>query len=160
MWPPTSSSVPVNWNGQPAFWQGRACHQTPDDLWNFAEAVCRLAPSMVLEVGTGEGGTSSFLSALGVSTVTSVDIGDPMPTIPSGAFVMLDGDVYSHDAMFSDLDRYSPHARWVVVCHTNRKDWGAASALDAWLPAHPEWTVMSVRHPTQHTWLQRCPNQS
>jgi hypothetical protein len=146
----------VTWTGQPAYWQGLACHQTPDDLWNFAETIWQVCPKMVLEVGRGEGGTGEFLRALLPRTpVYSVDIGYMVPNILDGAFVLLDGDVYATHSMQADLQRFAPQARWLVVCHTNRPDWGSAPALAAWRPEHPEWTPLDVRHPTQHTWLKR-----
>jgi len=147
-----SSGTRVTWNGQPAFWRGLACHQTPDDLWNFAEVIWSRVPSMTLEVGTGEGGTSRFLRAM-IPNVHTVDVGDIVRL--SYPFVILDGDVYQEASMLADLHRYGPDARWLVVCHTNREDWGAVHALRQWLPHHPEWTEFSVRHPTQHTWLTR-----
>lgn len=143
----------MTWTGQPAFWQGRACHQTPDDLWNFAEVVWRVAPMMVLEVGTGDGGTSEFLKAVH-HCVVSVDVGEIGPRVDN-ALVMLDGDVYSEASMLSDLHAYGVSARWLVVCHTNREDWGSAPALREYLSVHPEWAPLPVRHPTQHTWLVR-----
>lgn len=152
MSPPTLSSV--RWDGQPALWKGLACHQTPDDLWNFAELVWRVHPAMTLEVGTGEGGTSAFLRAVRV-LVISVDAHDPVPAIVANTLVMLDGDVYARQAMLKDLETYGPKAQWLVVCHTVRPDWGSAPALAEWWPLHPEWVPLSVRHQTQHTWLAR-----
>ena len=143
----------VKWNGQPAFWKGVPCHQTPDDLWNYAETVWDERPATVIEVGRGEGGTVMFLRDFG-AIVLSVDVGDPVPAV-SGAFVILDGDVYSAEVMRADLATYSPLATTLVVCHTNREDWGAVKALRAWMPNHPEWEAFDVRHPTQHTWLKR-----
>lgn len=143
-----------DWNGQPAYWQGNACHQTPDDLWNLAEAVWRAHPNWLVEVGTGEGGTSNFLRTL-VLCVRTVDKGDDPPRQLSEAFVMLDGDVYSKSSVLSDLEVYGPMARWLVVCHTVRDDWGSGPALAEWLPVHPEWVSDAVRHPTRHTWLTR-----
>ena len=155
MLPPTlSNEARVVWNGQPCYWKGLACHQTPDDLWNFAEMIWQESPATVLEVGTGEGGTSTFLRSLFPHRVLSVDQGDHVPPV-SQAFVILDGDVYNEAAIRADLITYASKALWLAVCHTNRPDWGAATALGAWLPQHPEWTSLDVRHPTQHTWLIR-----
>lgn len=150
---PTLSSV--SWTGQPALWKGLACHQTPDDLWNFAEVVWLVQPSMILEVGTGEGGTSTFLLDMSSVVVRSVDLCDAVPQSVPRTLVVLDADVYSRQAVLKDLETYSPKAQWLVVCHTVRPDWGSAPALAEWRPHHPEWVPLSVRHQTQHTWLER-----
>lgn len=144
----------MGWDGRPAFWKGIPCHQTPDDLWNYAEVLWSETPGIVVEVGRGEGGTLRFLRDLLACHVFTVDRGEPVPSV-SGAFVILDGDVYSAEFMRADLDTYGPLARVLVVCHTNREDWGAAKALRAWLPEHSEWETFAPRHPTQHTWLRR-----
>ena len=145
----------MDWNGQPAYWRGLACHQTPDDLWIFAETVWSIHPDLVLEVGRGEGGTSQFLAALRGLPVDSIEKGDPVIPIVPQSFVILDGDVYSREATLLDLQTYGPYAQWLVVCHTVRGDWGAGPALAEWWPHHPEWVSMPVRHETRHTWLTR-----
>lgn len=151
---PTSSNVICRtWTGQPAVWQGLACHQTPDDLMNFAAQVWSCAPRDVVEVGTGDGGTTAFLRSVALH-VHAVDVGSA-PVWVSDAFVILDGDVYSHAAMLADLATYDSMAQWLVVCHTNRPDWGSASAVDEWRLSHRNWAEMGVPHPTQHTWLVR-----
>lgn len=156
MSPPTlSNPTRVTWDGQPAFWKGFACHQTPDDLFNFAELVHQVHPWMIVEVGPGDGGTALFLGAVCQSVVLSVDKGDPVPMTQPRTLAILDGDVYDRPSVSKDLETYILNAQWIVVCHTNRDDWGAAPALADWLPQHPEWSVMTVRHPTQHTWLTR-----
>ena len=144
------------WTGQPALWQGRACHQTPDDLWNLAEQVWQAKPALLIEVGPGEGGTFGFLHAMGgASLMISRRPDDHVPPMAAHTFVILDGDVYSKDAVWWDLCTYGREAQWLVVCHTMREDWGAGPALASWLPVHPEWQAQTVRHPTRHTWLVR-----
>lgn len=141
------------WDGRPAFWKGIRCHQTPDDLWNYQEVIPTMG-LMVIEVGPGDLGTANFLRDIGLN-VTSVGIGDPVPSIEK-ASVILDGDVYSEDAVQYDLETYATIAcHLLVICHTIRPDWGSSHALRKWLPNHPEWTLFTPRHPTQHSWLWR-----
>jgi hypothetical protein len=153
--PTLSNTICRTWTGQPAYWEGLACHQTPDDLWNFIEVIWKARPRDVLEIGRGEGGTSDFLDTVTDCLVYSVDIGDKRPALRN-AFIILDADVYNRDAVLNELRLCSTQARWLVVCHTNREDWGAASALREWRLENTNWRELTVNHPTQHTWLERA----
>lgn len=143
--------------GQSSKWKGLTCHQTPDDLFNLAEMADRLKPAVILEVGTGEGGTSAFLrDSHPTITVYGIDLEDAPPKrLPLNTLILLDGNVYSEPAMLLDLEQYAPRAQWLVVCHTMRPDWGSVRAVEKWLPEHREWVRLDVPHPTQHTWLVR-----
>lgn len=77
--------------------------------------------------------------------------------------VLLDGDHHAEHVAL-ELDLYSPFADYLVVEDTIM-EWlpeypgGPLDALNAWLPAHPEFTVDPdpIPGPTQHPggWLRR-----
>ena len=139
---------------QPVKWKGVVSHQTPFDLFNYHDFVMDLRPAIVVEVGRGDGGTLEFLRDLGIALeVLSVDLDEPVPDV-CDAMVFLDGDVYSADAMTQDLGVYVPRARQIVVCHTNRPDWGARPALDAWEWSEG-WMEWTPKFPTQHSFFCR-----
>lgn len=142
------------WDGRAILWKGIRSHQTPDDLISLNEFLWAATPSQVVEVGPGEGGTTLFLRCLDACPVVSVDHGERIIQEPR-SMVILDGDVYSKDSMLHDLNLYSEKADWMVVCHTDRLDWGSAPALAEWLPQHPEWVEKTMSRPTLHTWLAR-----
>lgn len=147
----------MTWDGRTVLWNEVPCHQTAEDLFNYYELMRDVRPVIVVEVGPGGGGTLGFLKQIAGCPVLSVGEGDLAPslgeTVPRVA--ILDGDVYTKETMAIDLHCYGMMADYMVVCHTNRPDWGSRPALEEWLPLNPKWREVVPRFPTRHTWLER-----
>ena len=138
---------------QPVYWKGVLCHQTALDMWNYQEIIWERKPKIILEVGRADGGTWNFMKDLNlVETVLSIDINEPIPNIKN-AMIFIDSDVYNKENILKDLETYSPMANILIVCHTNREDWGAIHAVKEWRQAHKEVKEFFPKRPTAHTWL-------
>lgn len=139
------------WSGNPVRWRGLASYQLISDLWRYHELLVERRPDFVLETGSGEGGTTAFLEDVcklqrhgqvigieGDSLLAAKRIREHV----RGASVMaiLDSDVYNAAHMLAELFAYAPLVtvdQTLIVCHTDRPDWGSAPALARYLEAHP-----------------------
>jgi cephalosporin hydroxylase len=105
----------------------------------------------------------SVIPILGDST--SIEVAEVIDKMAEGrrGMVLLDGS-HHPDHVLAELEMYSPLADALVVEDTIMR-WlpqyidGPHSALDHWLPEHPEWEAVAdpVPGPTQHPggWLRR-----
>lgn len=125
-------------------WLGEPCLQTPEDLFAIENIVYKHGIKNVIELGVAWGGTSLFLSSIGMD-VTGIDIyipkdlrtrihdkdpidgnillieGDTL-TVELGmpyknCLIILDSD-HTHDHVLKELELYSPIADYLVVCDT------------------------------------------
>jgi cephalosporin hydroxylase len=137
------------------YWKGKQCHQNMEDLFNYQHVIWEVKPRLIIEVGPGEHGTFTFLRDLGVGRVESISEKDEVPKV-SGAFIIIDSDVYNQEAIIKDLETYSPMAKYLVVCHTIREDWGSGKALYEWMKeGYKKFTMFDPPYPTRHSWLKR-----
>lgn len=60
------------------YWLGVPCFKCPLDLWIYQEIAFEVKPDVIIETGTGDGGSALFLAFLceqiGCGTVISIDI--------------------------------------------------------------------------------------
>lgn len=135
------------------YWKGRRCFQAVEDLWNYQQVLWELRPEVIIEVGPGECGTYHFLKDLGLNAdIISVGEKDDVPRV-FDAFIILDGDVYNRQSVEKDLAIYSPMAKYLVVCHTIKIDWGSRSAIANWRNHLFEEFAPPLM--SRHTWLKR-----
>ena len=71
-------SRPRIWNN--TFWSGVRVGKCPSDLWTYHEMLFELRPDVIVECGTGAGGSSLFLAhqcdLLGTGRIITVDVID------------------------------------------------------------------------------------
>ena len=71
-------SRPRIWNN--TFWSGIRVEKCPLDLWTYHEILFELRPDVIVECGTGAGGSSLFLAhqcdLIGTGRVITVDVTD------------------------------------------------------------------------------------
>ena len=72
------------WRGQ-TFWLGIPIYKCPLDLWIYQEIIFQIKPDLIIESGTGDGGSAFFLAsvcdAVGTGTICTIDI-QPSAKIP------------------------------------------------------------------------------
>lgn len=155
----------MRWDGNPVYFRGKASYQTPVDLLRMAQLVWECGPTWIIETGSGDGGTTELLRCASEhSEVLGVE-GDSL-----GAFelvqaqvngqatsVVLDSDVYSADHMLKELLTYGmlvTSGQILVVCHTDREDWGSLPALKAW-PYRDQFETLEPVAGSLNTYLRR-----
>jgi cephalosporin hydroxylase len=151
------------WDGNAIRWRGQASYQFPSDLWRYIELALETRPEVLVETGIGEGGTSLFVrDALQLHDRTVELIGVEHDSL--GLFseiqatvwgrrvmVLCDSDVYSYEHMTHEIRLYSrlvQPGQVLVVCHTDREDWGARRAALEFLDLHPEFSRLPEPSPT------------
>lgn len=134
------------WDGNAVHWRGRASYQLPDDLIRYQEIINERRPQWVIETGGGEGTTTylqdvcgllnrGFVVAIGENSLTRA------PSLIGSVMAILDSDVYSLEHMRKEIALYAPlvtPGQVLVVCHTDREDWGSAQALAEYRAKNPE----------------------
>lgn len=72
-------SRPKIWNN--TYWLGTSIGKCPFDLWNYQEIIYELRPDIIIEAGTGWGGSTLFFASccdlIGNGRIISIDISDP-----------------------------------------------------------------------------------
>jgi cephalosporin hydroxylase len=72
-------SRPKIWNN--TYWLGTSIGKCPFDLWNYQEIIYELRPDVIIEAGTGWGGSTLFFASccdlIGNGRIISIDISDP-----------------------------------------------------------------------------------
>ena len=139
---PTSSEV---WDGSAVHWQGKPSYQLPHDLIRYQEIIYERRPDYIIETGGG-GGTTAFLrDVCGLANhgfVVAVEAYSlkRIPKVRGTTMAILDSDVYSETHMRKEIELYAPlvtPGQILVVCHTDREDWGSAPALSGYLANNP-----------------------
>lgn len=135
----------MRWDGNAVFWRGEPSWQHPADLIRYQEILFRDRPQVVIETGGGRG-TTAFLrdvcTWLGNGKVIPVQE-DSLRNVPrpeGTTMAILDSDVYSETHMREEIGLYAPLVSLghrLIVCHTDRQDWGAAPALAGYLASNP-----------------------
>jgi len=147
---------PEDWDGNVTEYKGYKCWQTTYDLVNYEIVITRLQPSIIVEIGPGEGGVIGLLKkALPEAEVISIGENDDYSKIHSihDAFIIIDSDVYNEKAMRREIFYCKERARWLVICHTVRHDWGSYKALVNNWPERFE--RFNPPYPSRHTWLRK-----
>lgn len=152
------------WCGTAVRWRGLPSYQLPEDLWRYGQLIIDRRPDWIINTGCAPGGTDSFLRDVckltGHGRVIGVDIeeapyDDPWYIVQGDSvieasriarlvadgscMVILDSDVYSTEHCLAEIRAYAPLVtlgQVLVVCHTNREDWGVQPALRAFLADH------------------------
>jgi cephalosporin hydroxylase len=61
-------------------WMGRTAKKCPTDAWIYQELICEIKPDIIIETGSGVGGSSEFLADMctlsGSGRVITVDINE------------------------------------------------------------------------------------
>lgn len=135
----------MRWDGNAVSWRGEPSWQHPADLIRYQEIIFRERPQTIIETGGGRG-TTAFLR----DVCKLLDSGEVIPVQedslrnvphPEGTtMAILDSDVYSETHMREEIELYAPLVSLehrLVVCHTDRQDWGAAPALAEYLANNP-----------------------
>lgn len=144
------------WDGNAVEWRGEPSFQLPSDLFEYARLIHESKPDWIVETGGG-GGTTQFLkdtSERGVVVGVKTDsLGWAKTVSLTGAvMVILDSNVYDAEHMLDELVAFGALVtvgQHMIVCHTNREDWGSKPALDAFLKDHGEkWGQLLDPHPT------------
>jgi cephalosporin hydroxylase len=129
------------WDGNAVHWRGRPSYQLPHDLLRYQEIIVERRPDWVIETGAG-GGTTAFLRDVcglvnhGFVVAVEKDSLARIPSLRGTVMAILDSDVYSQEHMAAEIAAYAPlvtTGHMLVVCHTDRPDWGAAPALTDFL---------------------------
>lgn len=132
----TSEPRSSEWDGNAVYWRGHPSYQQPADLIRYQELIWEHRPDWVIETGGG-GGTTGFLIDLGISWVwTTQDSLAEVPDLSGTVMAILDSDVYSLEHMRAEIAAYAPlvtEGQHLIVCHTDRPDWGARPALAEYL---------------------------
>lgn len=133
-----------SWDGNAVTWRGRPSWQHPADLIRYQEIICESRPDWIIETGAG-GGTTVFLRDVcalinhGFVIAIEEDSLTNVPAPQGSVMAILDSDVYSREHMVAELEAYAPLVtEHLIVCHTDREDWGAAPALSDYLENNQE----------------------
>jgi len=161
-----SAATSFSWDGNAVRWRGLPSYQLPSDLIRYQEIITERRPHYVIETGPGEGGTTLFLrDACRAGCVVPVNdsltnfyaVRDFVGTC--SVMAVLDSDVYSRDHMALEIAVYAQLVtigQHLIVCHTDREDWGAKPALDAYLADHGhKFAVVPPPMPSMATYLER-----
>lgn len=142
-----SAATSSEWDGNAVHWRGLPSYQRPSDLIRYQEIIHYRRPDWVIETGGG-GGTTRFLRdvcRLAGHRQKVLGIGpnslDRIPAVTGSVMVILDSDVYSYTHMTREIEAYAPlvtREQMLVVCHTNRTDWGSHPAVTSYLSEHQE----------------------
>lgn len=117
----------------------------PSDLIRYQELICECRPDWIIETGGG-GGTTWFLSDVcnliehGRVYPVKENASRNIPQLQGSVMAILDSDVYDETYMREEIASYAPlvsTGQHLIVCHTDRADWGAAPALEAYLNLNP-----------------------
>lgn len=152
------------WDGNAVYWRGEPSYQLPSDLLRYQEIIFSTMPDWIIETGGGAG-TTWFLSDVcnlieyGRVYPVKEDSLRNVPRLEGSVMAILDSDVYSEEHMAAEIRAYAPlvsRGYYLVVCHTDRSDWGAAPALEAYLKSNPQLFVrQTVASPSLCTYLVR-----
>ena len=152
------------WDGNAVYWRGEPSYQLPNDLIRYQEIIFRDMPDWIIETGGGSGTTwflSDVCNLIGHGRVYPVreDSLGNVPALEGPVMVILDSDVYSEEHMYAELRAYAPlvsRSQYLVVCHTDRSDWGAQPALARYLDENSEMFMRnSSPDPSLSTYLIR-----
>lgn len=136
----------MSWDGNAVYWRGEASYQLPSDLVRYQEIIYSTMPDWVIETGGG-GGTTWFLSDVcnllehGRVYPVREDSLRNVPSLRGSVMAILDSDVYDPAHMLAEMRLYAPlvsRGHYLVVCHTDREDWGSAPALAEYLNDNPD----------------------
>src|SRR5262245_9304880 len=135
-------AMSFKWDGNAVMWLGKPSFQLPSDLIRYQEIIFDCKPLWIIETGSGSGGTTAFLQAVcncvdcGVVIGTEDSIGEMRASSSmvcgERTMVILDSDVYSRTHMQAELAAYADlvtPGQYLIVCHTDREDWGASPAI-------------------------------
>jgi cephalosporin hydroxylase len=153
------------WDGNAVHWRHCASYQIPSDLWRYFELAVETRPEVLVETGYGNGGTSLFIQD--AAWIHGLEIEghgvdqDSIKLFPQvrsavgdrRTMVICDSDVYSYEHMAKELDLYGSlvqPGQVLVVCHTDREDWGARRAALEFLDLHPEFSRLPEPSPTMN----------
>lgn len=95
---------------QKMLWRGKRCWKTPEDMWLYTETLWELKPQLLVEFGTGPGGTAEFfadvLSLIGdpQSRVITVDQAHALDGIDHARVTQLIGEVRSPEVHQAIVD--------------------------------------------------------
>ena len=148
-------------------WRGKPSYQLASDLFHLARLIHECRPAWVIETGGG-GGTSRFLAdvcdleeyggevlPIRQESLDWTGLGDRQGSV----MAILDSDVYNAQHMLNELLQYAPmvtSGQHLVVCHTDRDDWGSAPALRAYLGEYgPQFQTTTPPTPSMNTYLRR-----
>lgn len=104
------------WNN--TFWLGVLCEKCPLDLWIYQETIFDLRPDVIIECGTGAGGTCLFLASLceliNNGRVISIDIEDRPNRPRHERITYLSGSSVSKEIV-QDVKRFTNNSDKVIV---------------------------------------------
>ena len=161
-----SDQTSFRWDGNAVHWRGKASYQLPSDLVRYQEIIVDRKPDWIIETGPGEGGTTQFLRDLGQGNViamyNSLEHIEALSRVISGGLIMaiLDSDVYNRDHMAAEILTYASLVsvgQFLIVCHTDRDDWGAKPALQDFLQESSQFVIRPSPNPSMSTYLERIP---
>lgn len=128
------------------------------------QLIVATRPDWVIETGGGAG-TTRFLTdvceLIGYGRVVPISedsLGNAPRWLDGDIMVICDSDVYSEQHMLDEIRLYAPlvtEGCYLVVCHTDRSDWGAAPALARYLAERNEFEVTEPPAPTMNSYLRR-----
>lgn len=154
----------MSWNGNAVSWRGRASYQHPVDLIRYQELIVERRPDWVIETGSGAEGTTCFLHDVCALINHGFVVGikeDSLRNVPSkdgSVMAILDSDVYSEEHMAAEIKAYASlvtEGQVLVVCHTDRADWGSAPALEKFLKRNREFEMVEAPDGSLNTYLER-----
>lgn len=99
-------------------WMGVPVEKCPLDLWIYQEMLWELRPDLIIETGTGRGGTTLYLASLldqlGNGRILSIDVGE-VPSRPSHSRISyLIGNSVSN-AVTEEVTKQAANADSVMV---------------------------------------------
>lgn len=163
-----SEPTSFKWDGNAVRWMGLSSFQLPSDLFRYQEIICDRRPRWIIETGPGEGGTTRFLQdvcdqvgggfVLGIRN-SLADASEIKPLLKRGSLMaILDSDVYSRAHMQAELAVYAPlvtKGQFLVVCHTDREDWGARPALQDYMRGRTDFVEHLAPNPSLCSYFER-----
>ena len=135
------------WSGNAVLWRGLPSFQLPSDLFAYARLIHETQPDFIIETGSGDGGTTQFLRDVCQLEAHGTVIGISKDSLAwaksagleGSVMAILDSDVYSAKHMRDELEAFAPlvtRGQHLIVCHTDRADWGSGVALTSYLSEH------------------------
>ena len=126
----SKSALSIEWLGVPAI-------KCPFDMWTYQELIDRLRPDVIVETGTGKGGTTYFMATLcelmGHGRIISIDYREPRgPSHPRVTYLV--GSSVDQEVLDQVRGAIGPDESVMVILDALHTEDHVAEELQAYAP--------------------------